>query len=79
MACSEEVLFYKKLMLKKDSDSKSLLLIKMEYDSLIKELGVSASAKYKSNLQCYILGRYEVLQYGEVEKLIKKKKKKKNE
>ena len=61
-------------MLKKNSDSKSLILTKIEYYNLIEELRVAASAKNKSNRQYYILGRYEVLQCGGVEKLIKKRK-----
>ncbi|KAK3880669.1 hypothetical protein Pcinc_014827 [Petrolisthes cinctipes] len=74
MACSQEAQFYEKVMLKKNSDSKSLLLTKIEYYNLIEELKVAASAKNKSNRQYYILGRYEVLQCGGVEKLIKKRK-----
>ncbi|XP_066980117.1 KRAB-A domain-containing protein 2-like [Macrobrachium rosenbergii] len=61
-------------MLKKNSDSKSLILTKIEYYNLIEELRVASSAKNKSNRQYYILGRYEVLQCGGVEKLIKKRK-----
>ncbi|XP_068226108.1 KRAB-A domain-containing protein 2-like [Palaemon carinicauda] len=73
MACSQEN-FYEKVMLKKNSDSKSLILTKIEYYNLIEELRVASSAKSKSNRQYYILGRYEVLQCGGVEKLIKKRK-----
>ncbi|XP_063887764.1 KRAB-A domain-containing protein 2-like [Scylla paramamosain] len=74
MACSQEAKFYEKVMLKKNSDSKSLIMTKIEYYNLIEELRVAASAKNKSNRQYYILGRYEVLQCGGVEKLIKKRK-----
>ncbi|XP_066946986.1 KRAB-A domain-containing protein 2-like [Macrobrachium rosenbergii] len=74
MACSQEENFYEKVMLKKNSDSKSLILTKIEYYNLIEELRVASSAKNKSNRQYYILGRYEVLQCGGVEKLIKKRK-----
>ncbi|XP_064098058.1 KRAB-A domain-containing protein 2-like [Macrobrachium nipponense] len=72
MACSQETHFYDKVMLKKNSDSKSLTLTKLEYYNLIEELRVAASVKDRSNGQYYILGRYEVLQCGGVEKLIKK-------
>ena len=73
MVGSQEAQFYEELMLKKISDSKSLLLTKIEYYNLIEELRVAACAKKKSNRQYYILGRYEILQCGGVEKLIKKR------
>lgn len=79
MACSEEALFYKKVMGKKNSDSRTLLLTKTESYDLIKELRVAASAKNKSNWQYYILGRYDVIQCGDVEKLIKKRNKRAQE
>ena len=73
MVGSQDVQFYEELMLKKSSDSKSLLLTKIEYYNLIEELRVAACAKKKSNRQYYILGRYEILQCGGVKKLIKKR------
>lgn len=57
------------------SNKKSLLLSKEEYFKLIEELKVAASCgdKTKTWRQYYILKRYEVLQCGDVEKLIKKR------
>ena len=50
------------------------LLTKEEYFNLIEELKVAASRdKSKTRRQYYILKRYEVLQCGDVEKLIKKR------
>lgn len=59
------------------SNKKSLLLSKEEYFDLIQELKVAASCgdKTKTWRQYYILKRYEVLQCGDVEKLIKKRNK----
>lgn len=57
------------------SNKKSLLLSKEEYFNLIEELKGAASCgdKTKTWRQYYILKRYEVLQCGDVEKLIKKR------
>lgn len=56
------------------SDKKVGLLTKEEYFSLIEELKVAASqTTTKTRRQYYILKRYEVLQCGDVEKLIKKR------
>ena len=56
------------------SNKNSLLLSKEENFNLIEELKVAASCgdKTKTWRQYYILKRYEVLQCGDVEKLIKK-------
>ena len=57
------------------SNKKSLLLSKEDYFNLIEELKVAASCgdKTKTWRQYYILKRYDVLQCGDVEKLIKKR------
>ena len=50
------------------------LLTKEEYFNLIEELKVAASRdKSKTRRQYYILMRYEILQCGDIEKLIKKR------
>ena len=56
-------------------DAKSVLLSKDEYYNLIEELKVAVGCgdKAKTNRQYYILKRYEILQCGDVEKLIKRR------
>jgi len=62
------------------SNKKSLLLSKEDYFNLIEELKVAESCgdKTKTWRQYYILNRYEVLQCGDVEKLIKKRRNEEN-
>ena len=56
------------------SDKKFGLITQEEYFNLVEELKVAASRdKSKTRRQYYILQRYEVLQCGDVEKLIKKR------
>ncbi|XP_041379797.1 KRAB-A domain-containing protein 2-like [Gigantopelta aegis] len=73
MANSMEDSFREQLVKKRESDNKSLLWTKTEYFSLLEELKEACSAKSKSPRQYYILGRYEILQCGDVEKLIRKR------
>ena len=65
--------FCEQLVKTRESDKKSLLWTKTEYFSLLEELKEACSVKSKSPRQYYILGRYEILQCGDVEKLICKR------
>ena len=65
--------FCEQLVKKIESDKKSLLWTKTEYFSLLEELNEACSVKNKSPRQYYLLGRYEILQCGDVENLICKR------
>ena len=73
MAHSMEDSFREQVVKNRESDNKSLLWTKTEYVSLLEELKENLSVKSKSPRQYYILGRYEILQCGDVEKLICKR------
>ena len=70
-----EVVFRNKLAALKDHDKKSMLFTKDEYFSLIEEVKIAGACadKTKTWRQYCILKRYEVMQFGDVEKLIKKR------
>ena len=76
--CSEmaelmDVRFKEFLLAKKACDKKSVLMLKQEYFQMMDELKEPCSVKLKTSRQYYILGRYEILQCGDVEKLIRKR------
>ncbi|KAK6166789.1 hypothetical protein SNE40_023410 [Patella caerulea] len=75
MEKSMEDSFREELLVKREADKhdKSVLLTKTEYCSLLEELKGAGSAKSETPRQYYILGRYEILQCGDVEKLIRKR------
>ncbi|XP_041349605.1 KRAB-A domain-containing protein 2-like [Gigantopelta aegis] len=73
MAELMDVRFKELLLAKKVSDTKSVLMLKEEYFQTMDELKEACSVKLKTARQYYILGRYEILQCGDVEKLIRKR------
>ena len=72
---SIEITFREQVAALRASDKRSALISKDEYFNLIEELKAAAACgdKTKTPKQYYILKRYEVLQCGDVEKLVKKK------
>ena len=72
---SIEITFREQVQELRSSDKRSVLISKEEYCNLIEELKAAAACgnKTKTPKQYYILKRYEVLQCGDVEKLIKKR------
>lgn len=72
---SSEVTFREQLSMLKSSNKKSLQLAKDEYFNLIDEVKLAAACgdKTKTPRQYYLLKRYQVVQCGDVEKLIKKR------
>ena len=72
---SIEITFREQVAALRASDKRSALISKDEYFNLIEELKAAAACgdKTKTPKQYYILKRYEVLQCGDVEKLVNKK------
>jgi len=72
---SPEVTFREQLTILKSSNQKSLPLEKGEYFNLVDEVKSAADYgdKTKTARQYYLLRRYQVVQCGDVEKLIKKR------
>ena len=64
---------FKDLLIPKNSEQRSLLLTKEQYYELISELKEAFISTTKSNRQYYILGHYEILKCGDVDKLIRKR------
>ena len=64
--------FREVLLRRKQADARSILLTKDEYYVLIEDVKEAAKTKKKTNRQYYLIGRYAVLQCGDVEKLIRK-------
>ena len=73
MAELMDVRFKEFLLAKKASDKKSVLMLKQKYLQMMDELKEACSVKLKTSRQYYILGWYEILQCGDVEKLIRKR------
>ena len=71
MANSMEDSFREQLVKNRESNMKSLLWTKTEYISLLEEVKEACSVKGKFPRQYYILGRYEILQCGDVDNLIR--------
>ena len=64
---------FKDLLIPKNSEQRSLLLTKEQYYELISSLKEAFISTTKSNRQYYILGHYEILKCGDVDKLIRKR------
>ena len=70
-----EETFKQQLLALKERDNRSILLSKEEYFNLVEEVKSAACIdKTKTWRQYYVLKRYEILQCGDVEKLVLKKK-----
>ena len=67
--------FREQLAVLKSKNKKSVLLTKDEYFELIEEVKVAAACadRAKTQRQYYVIRRYQILQCGDVEKLIKKR------
>ena len=72
MAELMDVRFKELLLAKKASDTKSVFMLKVEYFRTMDALREACLVKLKTVRQYSILGRYEILQCGDVEKLIRK-------